>query len=53
MIALNYLGTSFVMLSFEKGLNFGRAMYYYISIIIIVLLVLSKTFNLVGYAKKI
>lgn len=50
MLALNYLGTSFNALTFERGFNFGAATYYYIYILLPLLLFLSKTLNLVGMA---
>lgn len=50
MLALNYLGTAFTMLSFERGYNFLRATYFYVFIILIVLLSLWKALGITKMA---
>lgn len=53
MLALNYLGTAFTMLSFERGYNFLRATHFYMFIMIFVALVLWKTLGITKMAQKI
>ena len=52
MLLLNYLGTSFNQLTFERGDNFGKGTNYFVFILLPVCLALSKIFNIVGMAKK-
>jgi hypothetical protein len=53
MLALNYLGTSFSALTFERGFNFGAGTYYFVYILLPLLLFLSKTLNISAMAKKL
>jgi len=50
MLALNYLGTAFTMLSFERGYNFLRATYFYMFIIIFVGLFFWKALGITKMA---
>ena len=52
MILLNYLGTSFNQLTFERGFNFGKGTNYFVFILLPVCLALSKGLNIVGIARK-
>lgn len=50
LIFLNYLGTSFGLLSFEKGGNLAKGTNYIIMVLMIGSLVMSKSLGMVGYA---
>ena len=50
---LNYLGTSFGLLSFEKGGNLAKGTNYIMMVLMIGSLVISKSFGMVQYAKKL
>jgi len=52
MLVLNYLGTSFNCLTFERGFNFGAGTYYFVYIMLPVLVFSSKAFGMVKMAKK-
>ena len=52
MLALNFLGTSFNLLTFERGGIFGQATNYYVFILIPLFLVIFKIFDVVGMAKR-
>lgn len=51
MTVMNFLGTSFSLLTFEKGGNFGNATYYFIFICIPILMVGIKVLGLPAKAK--
>jgi hypothetical protein len=53
MLALNYIGTAFTMLSWERGFNFLRATYSYMFIMIFVGLFLWKALGITKMAQKI
>jgi len=53
MLLLNYLGTSFNQLTFERGFNFGKGTNYFVFILLPVLLVTIKATGIVQYAKKL
>jgi len=53
MIALNYIGTAFTMLSFERGSNFLKATYSFVFIILIASLFLWKVLGITKMAQKI
>lgn len=42
MLTLNYLGTSFGLLTFEKGLRFSGTMYHFVFVYIIVFFVIFR-----------
>jgi len=48
----NYFGIMFAALTFDRGYNFVSATYAFVPIYLVVFLFLSRTFNLVGIAKK-
>lgn len=50
LLALNYLGTAFTMLSFERGYNFLKATYFYMFILIFLTLFLWKTLGITKMA---
>lgn len=52
MLLLDYLGTSFNQLTFERGFNFAKATNYFGFIAIPLLLFISKASGMVGIAKK-
>lgn len=52
LICLNYLGTAFTMLSFERGFNFLKATYFLIPGILIITLVLWKALAITKIAQK-
>lgn len=52
MFTLNYLGTSFNMLTFERGHNFAKATNYLIWIYVPVLFFFVRAIGLSGIAKK-
>ena len=52
MLALNYMGTSFGLLSFEKGGNLAKGTNYVVLIAVVSILVLIKSLGLVKYAKN-
>jgi D-alanyl-lipoteichoic acid acyltransferase DltB (MBOAT superfamily) len=51
-ICMNYLGVMFGMLTFERGLNFARGTNYLVLIMLPVTLIVIRSVNLVGMAKK-
>ena len=53
MIVLNYLGTTFCVLTFEGGRNFGAGTNYFIYILLPVMLMMMKALNIVGIAKNV
>lgn len=53
MIVLNYFGTSFNSLTFERGLTFGAGVNHFVFIMIPIALFLVKSLGLVKKAKKI
>ena len=53
MLALNYMGTSFGLLSFEKGGNLARGTNYVVLVAVVSLLIIIKCFGVVKYAKKL
>ena len=53
MLALNYMGTSFGLLSFEKGGNLAKGTNYVVIVTVVTLLVLIKSLGVVKYAKKL
>tara|TARA_B110000285_G_C14974893_1_gene538451 strand:- start:82 stop:504 length:423 start_codon:yes stop_codon:yes gene_type:complete len=53
MIVLNYFGTSFNALTFERGLTFGAGQNHFVFILIPIVLFLVKSLGLVKKAKKI
>ena len=52
-LCLNYLGTAFNLLTFERGGIFGRATGYYIFIMIPLCLTIFKVFGISEKAKKV
>jgi len=52
MIVLNYFGTSFNSLTFERGLTFGAAQNHFVFIMIPLAMALVKGLGLVKKAKK-
>ena len=53
MLALNYMGCAFGLLSFEKGGNLAKGTNYVVLIAVIGLLAVMKGFGVVSYAKKL
>ena len=53
MLAMNFLGTSFIMLTFDKGLKFTNSLYNSIYIIIIVLFVFFRFSGIVKKAQRL
>ena len=53
MIILNYFGTSFNSLTFERGNIFGKMLYHFIFILVPITLFMFKTLGLAKRAKKI
>jgi len=51
MLILNYLGTSFNQLTFERGFNFGRGTYFFVFILVPVWLIFIKAIGLVKIAQ--
>jgi lysophospholipid acyltransferase len=52
MIVLNYFGTSFNALTFERGFTFGSGVNHFVFILIPIVLFLVKSLGLVKKAKK-
>jgi FtsH-binding integral membrane protein len=56
MVTLNFLGTSFCLLTFERGLLFASSLYYYVYIYLIVAFVIFRFMGLTkmiqGWEKK-
>ena len=52
MICLNYLGTAFNLLTFEKGNNFAKTTYYFVFISIFATLFVWKAFGISKIAQK-
>ena len=50
MLALNYHGCMFNALTFENGIKFGQATYFSIFILMVLILVVSRTLNIVKIA---
>lgn len=53
MLAMNFLGVSFSLLTFEKGLTFTNANYNFVFILIFVLFVFFRFSGIVKYAQKL
>lgn len=51
-LTLNYLGVSFASLTFERGLYFMYGTYFCVPIYLTVFVMISRTINLPGIAKK-
>ena len=52
MLVMNYLGTSFCNLTFERGGNFARGTYYMVTVALITLPFLCKAIGLSKIAKS-
>jgi len=52
MIVLNYFGTSFNALTFERGLTFGAGVNHFVFILLPITMFLVKSLGLVKKAKK-
>ena len=53
MLFMNYLGTSFMLLTFEKGWSFSHSVYHFIFILIVVLLTIFRVLNIPRKAAKL
>ena len=53
MLVLNYNGCMFNALTFENGIKFGNATYWFVFAIITVMLIFSRTFGLVKFVQKL
>lgn len=52
-IAMNYLGIVFCGYTWHNVYMFISSTHYYLFILLVVMLLISRTLNLVGYAKKL
>lgn len=53
MLFMNYLGTSFMLLTFEKGYSFSSSLNHFIFILIVVLLATFRILNIPRKAAKL
>jgi hypothetical protein len=53
MVAMDYLGVSFQLLTFERGYAFSKSMYHYMYILIFVLLVIFRVGKIPQRAAKL
>jgi hypothetical protein len=53
MLAMNFLGVSFGLLTFEKGLNFTNSLHNFVFILIFVLFVFFRFSGIVKKAQKL
>ena len=53
MLFMNYLGTSFMMLTFERGNNFSGSVNHFIFILIVLLLLAFRGLNIPRKAAKL
>lgn len=53
MLYLNYLGTSFCLLTYEKGMNFSSAIYHFIPISILIFFAFFRFSGIVKRAQKL
>lgn len=49
---MNFSGIMFAALTFENGMKFGNATYWFVPGVGAAFLIISRTFNFVGMAKK-
>ena len=53
MLAMNYMGISFALLTYEKGMTFSRAMNHYVFILIVALLLVFRLGKIPQRAAKL
>ena len=53
MLAMNFLGVSFGLLTFENGMRFASTLYYFVFILIFVLFVFFRFSGIVRRAQKL
>lgn len=53
MLAMNYLGTCFCLLTYERGMTFSAAMNHYVFVLIVVFFLIFRFGGVVKRAQKI